>query len=72
MRNEHTGNGLEPQRESYPFCRRGGGKEKVWASGGDHICYLPSHRDNSCSEDKNLDIKVACFHSRSVHGEDQA
>lgn len=65
-RKEHGGHGLEPQGQSCPFCRRGSGKEKVWALGGGNVCYLPSRRDNSRSEDKNLDIKVACFHSRSV------
>ena len=66
------GHRLEPQGESYPSCRRGSRKEKAWAMGRDHVCYLPSRRDNSRSEDKNLDIKVACFYSRSVHGEDPA
>lgn len=55
VRNEHAGHGLEPQEERYPFSRKGGGKEKSWASCGDHACYLPSCRDNSHLEDKNLE-----------------
>lgn len=67
MRKEHAGHGLEAQGKDSISA---GGEERAWALDGEHVFYLPSCRNNSHSEDKNLDIKVACFHSRSFHGKD--
>lgn len=56
--------------EGQPFCERASGEEGARALSGEHVGYLPNHRNNSHSEDKNLDIKVAYFHSRSFNEKD--
>lgn len=69
MRRDQAGHALEPQVKyglsvGEQVERRGHGP---WVES-----YLLSCRNNSHSEDKNLDIKVACFRSRSFHGKDPA